>query len=105
MCGQKESDLLMCALVDFECNWKLRDYMFAASMECTLHLHNAINSFGIIVVRCIWWALANSDFFSTHSVVAILGFVSARAEVFADVRINEFRRAFARARFIYIYKF
>lgn len=33
-------------------NWKLRDYMFAGSMEFSLHLHNAINSFGIIVVRC-----------------------------------------------------
>lgn len=36
---------------DSECNWKLRDYMFAASMEFSLHLHIAINSFGIIVVH------------------------------------------------------
>lgn len=37
------------------CNWKLRDYMFAGSIKCSLsHLHNAINSFGITVVL-VWW--------------------------------------------------
>lgn len=53
-------------------SWKLRDYMFAGRMEFSLHLHNAINSFGIIVV-----------FGVTSFCVCLSVCVSARAEVFA----------------------
>lgn len=42
----------MCFAVPLMSNWKWRDYMLAGRMEFSLHLHNAINSFGIIVIRC-----------------------------------------------------
>lgn len=50
-------------------NWKSRDYMISGSVDFSLHLHNTINSFGIIavLVRCIFVCIGACWGFCGHT--------------------------------------